>query len=67
MFFLSKNVIASGLQNFVGPPGIEPKLTESKSVVLPLHHRPMVVRDGLEPSWPDFQSGAMTIFATSPK
>jgi hypothetical protein len=26
---------------FVGLPGLEPRLTESKSVVLPLHHNPI--------------------------
>jgi hypothetical protein len=28
---------------FVGLPGFEPRLTESKSVVLPLHHNPIVI------------------------
>jgi hypothetical protein len=27
---------------FVGLPGFEPRLTESKSVVLPLHHNPII-------------------------
>ena len=26
--------------NFVGPPGFEPRMTEPKSGVLPLHHGP---------------------------
>ena len=29
---------------FVGPPGFEPRKTEPKSVVLPLHHGPFFLR-----------------------
>jgi hypothetical protein len=30
------------LSSLVGLPGFEPRLTESKSVVLPLHHNPII-------------------------
>ncbi len=29
------------VEHFVGLPGFEPRQTESKSVVLPLHHNPI--------------------------
>ena len=32
---------------FVGLPGFEPRQTESKSVVLPLHHNPIIAQISL--------------------
>lgn len=31
---------------FVVPPGLEPRITEPKSAVLPLHHDPMLLKRG---------------------
>ena len=39
-YYYSRKNIQKLLQYFVGVPGLEPGLTEPKSVVLPLHHTP---------------------------
>ena len=39
-YYYSRQNMQKLLQYFVGVPGLEPGLTEPKSVVLPLHHTP---------------------------